>query len=103
MNPLATARRATRTGGWIAAVLTWLVVAGAAEPAPQAVIAGAARKVVKLYGAGGLRGLEAHQSGILVSPDGRVSHFPRAMCRVTTSDGRSGLAWVEWNRNSQAG
>jgi len=72
MNPLATARRATRTGGWIAAVLTWLVVAGAEEPAPQAVIAGAARKVVKLYGAGGLRGLEAHQSGILVSPDGRI-------------------------------
>jgi serine protease Do len=36
------------------------------------VIAGSARKVVKLYGAGGLRGLEAYQSGILVSPDGRI-------------------------------
>ncbi len=47
-------------------------LAGADEPAPQSVIAGAARKVVKLYGAGGLRGLEAYQSGILVSPDGRI-------------------------------
>jgi len=44
----------------------------AAEPAPQQVIAGAARKVVKLYGAGGLRGLESYQSGILVSPAGRI-------------------------------
>ena len=29
-------------------------------------------KVVKLYGAGGLRGLEAYQSGILISPEGHV-------------------------------
>jgi phosphotransferase family enzyme len=35
----------------------------------------------------------------LVAPDGRVSHFPRAMCRLRTGDGRSGLGWVEWNRN----
>jgi serine protease Do len=60
----------------IAACLIALVTcrAGAAadEPTPQALIAGAARKVVKLYGAGGLRGLEAHQSGILVSSDGRI-------------------------------
>jgi hypothetical protein len=35
----------------------------------------------------------------LVAPDGRVSHFPRAMCRLTSGDGRSGLGWVEWNRN----
>ena len=34
----------------------------------------------------------------LVAPDGRVTHFPRAMCRVQTSDGRSGLGWIEWNR-----
>ncbi len=44
----------------------------AEEPTPQQVIATAARKVVKLYGAGGLRGLEAYQTGILVSPDGRI-------------------------------
>jgi hypothetical protein len=36
---------------------------------------------------------------LLISPDGRRSHFPRAMCRISTGDGRSGLGWVEWNRN----
>jgi S1-C subfamily serine protease len=29
-------------------------------------------KVVKIYGAGGLRGLEAYQSGLLISPQGHV-------------------------------
>jgi hypothetical protein len=35
----------------------------------------------------------------LESDDGRVAQFPRAMCRLVCSDGRTGLAWVEWNRN----
>jgi S1-C subfamily serine protease len=39
---------------------------------PGETIADAARKVVKLYGAGGVRGLESFQTGILVSPDGRI-------------------------------
>jgi hypothetical protein len=30
-----------------------------------------------------------------------VSHFPRAMCRVTAGDGREGLGWIEWNRNQR--
>jgi hypothetical protein len=34
----------------------------------------------------------------LEAPDGRLSLFPRAMCRVRVADGRSGLGWVEWNR-----
>ncbi len=34
----------------------------------------------------------------LEAPDGRVSHFPRAMCRVAAADGRTGLGWIEWNR-----
>ncbi|HEY2161691.1 MAG TPA: phosphotransferase [Solirubrobacteraceae bacterium] len=34
----------------------------------------------------------------LEAPDGRVSLFPRAMCRVRTTDGRTGSGWVEWNR-----
>ena len=38
---------------------------------------------------------------LLVAPDGRVSHFPRAMCKVRTKDGRSGSGWVEWNRNQR--
>lgn len=49
----------------------WTTLAVAAG-APQETIRSAARKVVKLYGAGGLRGLEAYQSGILVSPDGTI-------------------------------
>ena len=44
----------------------------AAAAVPGETIADAARKVVKLYGAGGVRGLEAFPSGILVSPDGRI-------------------------------
>ena len=36
---------------------------------------------------------------LLTSPDGRVSHFPRAWATVTTADGRTGVGWVEWNRN----
>jgi len=34
----------------------------------------------------------------LVSPDGRVSHFPRAWVTVTLNDGRTGVGWIEWNR-----
>jgi hypothetical protein len=34
----------------------------------------------------------------LEAPDGRVSMFPRAMCRIATDDGRRGRGWVEWNR-----
>ena len=33
----------------------------------------AQRRVVKIYGAGGLRGMEAYQSGFLVSPEGHVA------------------------------
>lgn len=43
-----------------------------AAEAPGQAIAEAARRVVKIYGAGGLRGLEAYQTGILVSADGHV-------------------------------
>jgi hypothetical protein len=34
----------------------------------------------------------------LEAPDGRLSLFPRAMCRVRTGDGRTGSGWIEWNR-----
>lgn len=37
----------------------------------------------------------------LDAPDGRVSHFPRAMCRVATADGRTGVGWIEFNRNQR--
>ena len=39
----------------------------------------------------------------LEAPDGRISEFPRAMCRVEAEDGRKGVAWVEWNRNASLG
>jgi hypothetical protein len=39
---------------------------------------------------------------LLEAPDGRISHFPRAMCRVRATDGRQGLGWVEWNRNQKS-
>lgn len=38
---------------------------------------------------------------LLEAPDGRISHFPRAMCRVRATDGREGWGWVEWNRNQR--
>ncbi len=41
----------------------------------------------------------AHAPLRLLAPDGRMSHFPRAMCAVRAGDGRGGLAWVEWNLN----
>jgi serine protease Do len=53
------------------ALVSCACAAGAAD-SPRQTIPGAARKVVKLYGAGGLRGLESYQSGILVSPAGRI-------------------------------
>lgn len=47
-------------------------VAGADADTAGQTIAEAARRVVKIYGAGGLRGLEAYQTGILVAPQGHV-------------------------------
>ncbi|OBH50240.1 phosphotransferase [Mycobacterium sp. E2479] len=35
----------------------------------------------------------------LVATDGRVSQFPRVWAAVSTADGRSGVGWLEWNRN----
>jgi hypothetical protein len=34
----------------------------------------------------------------LLTFEGKVSHFPRALCRFTTADGRTGLGWTEWNQ-----
>lgn len=56
-------------------------LAGAASP--QETIAGAARKVVKIHGAGGVRGLEAYQTGILVSTAG---HIMTVMSTVLDAD-----------------
>ncbi len=45
----------------------------AAQPAIASAAADAQQRVVKIYGAGGLAGLEAYQSGFLVSPEGHVA------------------------------
>jgi hypothetical protein len=38
-----------------------------------------------------------HAPLLLVAPDGRRTRFPRAMCRYTTADGRTGTGWTEYN------
>jgi hypothetical protein len=35
----------------------------------------------------------------LVASDGRISQFPRVWATVSTADGRTGVGWLEWNRN----
>jgi hypothetical protein len=43
--------------------------------------------------------IRGHAPVLLTSPDGRISQFPRAWATVTTADGRTGVGWVERNRN----
>jgi hypothetical protein len=45
--------------------------------------------------------IRGHAPVLLTAPDGRISHFPRAWAKVTTDDGRTGVGWVEWNRNQR--
>ena len=58
--------------GVVLVVALAAVADAAAESTPQRTAAAAATRVVKLYGAGGIRGLEAYQSGIVISPAGRI-------------------------------
>ncbi|MCW1959020.1 MAG: ecdysteroid 22-kinase family protein, partial [Mycobacterium sp.] len=46
--------------------------------------------------------VRGHAPVRLVSPDGRVSFFPRAWATVQTQDGRRGVGWLEWNTNQSA-
>lgn len=73
---------ASRNAVLLAACLSMAAVNVRAD-SPQRTIADAARRVVKIHGAGGLRGLEAYQTGILVSPDGRIA---TALSTVLDSD-----------------
>jgi hypothetical protein len=43
--------------------------------------------------------IQGHAPVSLTSPDGRISQFPRAWATVSTADGRTGIGWLEWNRN----
>jgi len=61
---------------WALAVAALAAAPAAAldAPAPSLadVIDQAQSKIVKIYGAGGVRGLEAYQSGMLISPEGHI-------------------------------
>lgn len=35
---------------------------------------------------------------LLTGPEGQLTRFPRALCRYTASDGRTGVGWTEWNQ-----
>jgi hypothetical protein len=43
--------------------------------------------------------VRGHAPVRLIAADGRVSQFPRVWATVSTADGRSGVGWLEWNRN----
>lgn len=43
--------------------------------------------------------VRAHAPVRLTASDGRISQFPRAWVSVSTVDGRTGVGWMEWNRN----
>jgi Phosphotransferase enzyme family len=43
--------------------------------------------------------VRGHAPVLLASLDGRMSQFPRVWATVSTADGRSGVGWLEWNRN----
>jgi hypothetical protein len=43
--------------------------------------------------------VRGHAPVLLAAADGRASQFPRAWATISTADGRSGVGWVEWNRN----
>jgi len=44
--------------------------------------------------------IRGHAPLRLEAPDGRVAWLARAWASVTTSDGRTGVGWIEWNRNN---
>lgn len=64
----------------VVSFLCGILLAAGAAPALAAgssssvsdVIAEVQPKIVKIYGAGGFRGMEAYQSGILISPEGHI-------------------------------
>ncbi|MTD44898.1 phosphotransferase [Conexibacter sp. W3-3-2] len=39
---------------------------------------------------------------LFTADDGRRAEFPRALARLRTEDGRQGVGWIEWNRNTPA-
>ncbi|MCR4413426.1 MAG: S1C family serine protease [Thermoguttaceae bacterium] len=56
----------------VAATLSGVHAAEPVAPSLVETIANTQPKIVKIYGAGGLRGLEAYQSGLLISAEGHI-------------------------------
>ncbi|WP_040351845.1 S1C family serine protease [Blastopirellula marina] len=52
--------------------LGWLTSAAQAESSLARTIRGVQPRIVKIFGAGGLRGLESYQSGFVISPEGHI-------------------------------
>ena len=67
MNPLS-----TRAFFFLLGVFSF-VVPGPSQTPVKETIEDSRQKVVKVYGAGGLAGLESYQSGFLVSPEGHIA------------------------------
>jgi serine protease Do len=93
-NPTFAARFAPRT---LLAVLAVFLLMGstatAAGPDATRVIDHVQSKIVKIYGAGGFRGMEGYQSGFIISPEGHVLTalsyvLDTDHVSVTLSDGR---------------
>ena len=81
----------------LAAAIACLTVAAAPSARAESPVATALANVqpamVKVYGAGGFRGLEAYQSGFLISADGHIvtaysTVLDTSMLRVVLADGR---------------
>ena len=75
-----------------AAVLLGATTTATAEPLPV-LVEQTQPRIAKLYGAGGFRGLEAYQSGVVISPEGYIltvfSHvLDTDYLRVVLDDGR---------------
>ncbi len=66
--------RTMRSLGWLTAILALAIVPtiASAQTSFAQVVAQTQPRMVKIYGAGGLRGLEAYQSGLLVSAEGHI-------------------------------
>lgn len=86
----------------LAAILlavTDIAAQGVPGPSSAAVVEQVNRKLVKLYGSGGFRGLNSYGTGVIISPDGFVLTaasplLDTAELRVHLSDGRRFLAKV---------
>ncbi len=87
-------KNSTLVFGWTLAVAALMLIPRTASAAkPAEVIHAGQQRSVKIYGAGGLRGLDAYQSGFLISAEGHIvtvfNHvLDSDVITVTLDDGR---------------